>query len=240
MTFDDGYLDNLVAASPLLAEFGVPATFFVNADRLDTPHETWWDVLVRIFLCGADVPASLDLFGDRRQVLAIGASADREPIFRTILERLHTLPAADRASMMRRLCDWSGLVLSPRETHRVMTADELRQLASRPGHSVGAHTVHHLSLPAQPAVTQLREIADSIDVLTARLGRDVRAFVYPYGEYDGSSVQAARAAGVGLAVTVDGGLVGRAARPLLIPRIEISLAAASRFEQALAESWHTT
>ena len=33
--FDDGYLDNWVAALPLLEEFGFPATFFVSLDFLD-------------------------------------------------------------------------------------------------------------------------------------------------------------------------------------------------------------
>ena len=36
-------------ASPILAELGVPATFFVNSDRLDEEHERWWDMLERDF-----------------------------------------------------------------------------------------------------------------------------------------------------------------------------------------------
>ena len=34
VTLDDGYLDALTVASPILSELGVPATFFVNTDRL--------------------------------------------------------------------------------------------------------------------------------------------------------------------------------------------------------------
>src|SRR5204863_9107407 len=47
VTFDDGYLDALTTASPILMAFGIPATFFVNSDRLDEPHERWWDVVER-------------------------------------------------------------------------------------------------------------------------------------------------------------------------------------------------
>src|SRR6185295_12149507 len=47
VTFDDGYLDALETASPILAELGIPATFFVCTDGLDDPGEAWWDRLER-------------------------------------------------------------------------------------------------------------------------------------------------------------------------------------------------
>ena len=50
VTLDDGYLDALTTASPILDELGVPATFFVNTDRLTEEHERWWDILERMFL----------------------------------------------------------------------------------------------------------------------------------------------------------------------------------------------
>ena len=39
ITFDDGYLDNLTVAAPLLSRYGVPATFFVTSRWLDAPGE---------------------------------------------------------------------------------------------------------------------------------------------------------------------------------------------------------
>jgi peptidoglycan/xylan/chitin deacetylase (PgdA/CDA1 family) len=38
LTFDDGTVDNLEVVAPLLAEFGVPATFFVCPGLLGAPH----------------------------------------------------------------------------------------------------------------------------------------------------------------------------------------------------------
>jgi len=43
VTFDDGYRDNFENAAPILAEFGVPATFFVTVDAIGTERVMPWD-----------------------------------------------------------------------------------------------------------------------------------------------------------------------------------------------------
>jgi peptidoglycan/xylan/chitin deacetylase (PgdA/CDA1 family) len=40
VTFDDGRFDGLETISPLLLELGIPATFFVNSERLNEEHES--------------------------------------------------------------------------------------------------------------------------------------------------------------------------------------------------------
>lgn len=51
VTLDDGYLDNLEQAVPLLRQLGVPATFFIVADALQPdPPEYWWDRLEHLVL----------------------------------------------------------------------------------------------------------------------------------------------------------------------------------------------
>src|SRR5581483_4093860 len=43
LTFDDGYVDNLLVAKPLLERFGVPATVFVVSGYVGTSKPFWWD-----------------------------------------------------------------------------------------------------------------------------------------------------------------------------------------------------
>jgi SAM-dependent methyltransferase len=50
VTFDDGYVDTLEVAAPLLERFGVPATVFATTRWLDRAGEYWWDALERILL----------------------------------------------------------------------------------------------------------------------------------------------------------------------------------------------
>jgi len=42
ITFDDGYLNNLEIAAPILKRIGVPATFFVTAGFIDGRTTPWW------------------------------------------------------------------------------------------------------------------------------------------------------------------------------------------------------
>ena len=66
----------------------------------------------------------------------------------------------------------------------MLTDDEIRTLAGRPGHTIGAHTVHHLALTTQPADTKRREIVENKAALERLLQRPVHLFSYPYGDFD--------------------------------------------------------
>src|SRR5262245_26013285 len=48
VTFDDGYLDNLTVAAPILAQWSIPATFFLTTEAIDQVREYWWDTLTRL------------------------------------------------------------------------------------------------------------------------------------------------------------------------------------------------
>lgn len=43
ITFDDGYLDNFKNAAPLLAKEGLPASFFVSTEFIESTRQPWWD-----------------------------------------------------------------------------------------------------------------------------------------------------------------------------------------------------
>lgn len=42
ITFDDGYLNNVETAAPILARHGMTATFFLTTGFVDGSHEPWW------------------------------------------------------------------------------------------------------------------------------------------------------------------------------------------------------
>ncbi len=61
VTFDDGYLDNLELALPLLEKHAVPAVFYACTGYMDQGRELWWDELERLLLGPGLLPETLCL-----------------------------------------------------------------------------------------------------------------------------------------------------------------------------------
>lgn len=221
VTLDDGCLDNLGAASPALLEFGIPATFFVTTDRFDERHEFPWDLLERILLAGARVPEELDLRDLAAWTRSCRTAEERAQVHDTLNDLLFPMSRSDREVILARIAAWSGLDLSPRESHRAMLADEIRELAGRPGHEIGAHTVSHLALSHQAREVQRREIVESKFALEHLIGKPVTSFAYPYGDFSKETLEVVAEAGLEVAVTVESRSVRAGARRLQIPRLEI-------------------
>ncbi len=222
VTLDDGYIDALTTASPILLELGVPATFFVNSDRLDEPHERWWDVLERVFLCQPSLPPVLVVQIDGAELRASTmTAAERAAALERVNRAAWTLDGTARVRLVDDVLAWSGARACTRPTHRVLTGDEIRALAGRPGHTIGAHTMNHLALTAHSAETKRHEIVGDKAALERLLGRPVHLFAYPYGELDGETVAMVRDAGFRAAVTVNAGLASAGTNRLLLPRCEV-------------------
>ena len=98
------------------------------------------------------------------------------------------LDAKARLDLAGNVLAWSGADRTPRGTHRVLTGDEVRALADRPGHTIGAHTIHHLALSTQPMDAKRREVFEDKVALERVLDRKVHLFAYPYGDFDAGTV----------------------------------------------------
>lgn len=184
VTLDDGCIDNLHTASMILAELELPATFFIPTERLDEEHEYWWDTLERIFSSAQTLPPGLDLSAELGETFNTPIQTDRREAHRAIAQHIRGLDCRERDAMMARIGDWSGIDLTPRQTHRPMTAREVHELGYRPGHEIGAHSVHHLSLPSLSPEAQRREMVENKAALEHLLGLPVTSFAYPYGHAD--------------------------------------------------------
>jgi peptidoglycan/xylan/chitin deacetylase (PgdA/CDA1 family) len=222
VTFDDGYLDNLASASPILVELGIPATFFINTFRVGEAREFWWDLLEGAMLEAKDMPGELRMdLGQGEIALATRTPAERLSAFRAVHGACMPLSQPRRDELVARVLRFCGGPRPARESHRAMLPDELRQLGRMPGHTLGAHTTNHLLLPAQPAVEQRAEMLESKHTLEKLCGAPIATFSYPFGACDATSVTLARECGFTAAVTVTSAPVEAGADPMLLPRVDV-------------------
>jgi peptidoglycan/xylan/chitin deacetylase (PgdA/CDA1 family) len=215
LTFDDGTLDSFAAAE-ILGELGLPATFFVMTERLDEPHETWWDILERLFVAEGDLPPRLLLEGFS---LPTGTRDERLRAHQQVRARVLAQSADERDACIEAVMTWSGRTLAPRDSHRLLLREEVAELARRPGCTVGAHSIHHLMLSTRPVAEQRQEIVGSRDDLARTLGAVPTSFAYPFGALSADTVALAAEAGFACAVTTEARTVGARESALRLPRV---------------------
>lgn len=230
ITFDDGYLDALTVASPILRGLGIPATFFVNTDKVERRHERWSDILERIFLSDSAVPSILGLrLSGSSRVIQTGNRQERQAAYNEICDLGLALSSPEREELIETVSAWSLLDLDPRDSHRLLTSKEIVELASVKGHDIGGHTTHHLFLPAHQRAVQHQEVLENKRDLERLLGAPVRFFAYPYGDYTAETVEVAAAASFRGAVTVEPGRVHADSDPLRLPRHSVREMDGARF-----------
>ena len=226
LTFDDGYLDNFTTVSPILAEHGLPVTFFLTTDGLDRSdrHEFWWDVLADSLL-NPELrhPSVLRLnLRDGERVFETATGSERLKAHTAIYRLANEGPPDRRDEVVETIGSWSGRHRSSEPTPGRMKADEVIELAGRPGHAIGAHTVRHLMLPRQSRTLQHAECAQSRSTLEQLLGTQVTSFAYPFGAFDDATVETARSVGFQVAVTCEEASVDEASDQLRLPRLEVT------------------
>jgi peptidoglycan/xylan/chitin deacetylase (PgdA/CDA1 family) len=245
VTFDDGYLDNLINAKPLLVRFHIPATVFIATGYIGQSRGFWWDELAELLLQSGTLPNKLclqlqddacqwdlgpavsyseaDRRGDYDCRVWTMKPGSRFAFYYSVWQRLRPLSGALRKVALDQIRSWSSSKPTHNSTHRPLSAEELQSLAQGGMTDVGAHTVSHAMLPACSIENQRHEILESKISLERLLARPVTSFAYPYGEYTGETATLVREAGFACACsTVPESFqrdILRNSRYLTLPRI---------------------
>ncbi|CAN5575900.1 polysaccharide deacetylase family protein [soil metagenome] len=221
VTFDDAYRDLASNAWPVMRSLGIPATVFVpTAFAADPAVPFWWDRLW----------AATRASGHREPLASpIGPLDVRTPAarLRTIAKVRTWLKTLDHDEAMAHVDGLVAALGDPGEPSRpaVLGWDELRRLAGE-GLAVAPHTRHHPLLERVSLDRAVEEIRGSFDALAREVGTVAPVLAYPSGAHGGTAVEAARRAGVVLAVTTTrGGNDLRSADRLRLRRINVGIRA---------------
>ena len=234
VTFDDGYLDNMEVASPILTQFGIPATFFVSGAAGEKAIEGWWDTMERIFISDEEIPERLTIeIGDTHVALETSTARQRRAALLSLHGYLIDAEPQQIAELAKVVSSWSGIELPVRGTHRLMTAPEIADLGARSGHSIGAHGFDHLRLPAHTPEIQAAELGESKRSLEHLLGEPVTTLAYAYGSCNLETTEIAAQAGFDAACTVEGEAVTSNSDPFRLPRVEVHAGSLESFELQL-------
>lgn len=219
LTFDDGYVDNLVAGKPRLAAADIPATVFIVSGKIGQREAFWWDELAGFFSSGDDGASDPSL--DKRRAALLD-----------IWRRLRNLPETEREAVMTELRSAFGED-ARRRRGRAMTGEELQALISDGLISIGAHTVTHPMLSTLEDEACRHELIESKRACESLVSAPVRAFAYPYGDFNAAARNVVSAAGFAFACSTRPGPVTSDSDIFALPRMHVTNLSGDAFEKAL-------
>jgi peptidoglycan/xylan/chitin deacetylase (PgdA/CDA1 family) len=196
ITFDDGYLDNLTLALPVLQRLGAPFTVYVPTGGLSTGQPHWWDCAIAAL--ATTQRAEVDL-----QELGLSTTSDvvrlqgvmAAPTAELILERLWALDFKTCQNRLERLQQCVGASRhAPALAAPLLSAEQVRELR-RQGAEIGAHSVTHQNLALADDAVVRHEMTESRRVLEELLQEPVTGFAHPGGHEHVQAEALATAAG---------------------------------------------
>jgi peptidoglycan/xylan/chitin deacetylase (PgdA/CDA1 family) len=178
ITFDDGYVDNLRVAFPLLDELGLPATLFLPTAYIDNTKSLWIDELYSLFQTRSRHVVELD--GDRDgERFRLDRKSERLDAYARLSALMFNATYVKRSQLLGMLRQ--QVKPTVRHPRVIMTWAEVARLRERfPLVDVGSHSVTHRDLSCQPDVVVEEELVASKRTIEEHLNSDVRFFAYPY------------------------------------------------------------
>jgi peptidoglycan/xylan/chitin deacetylase (PgdA/CDA1 family) len=227
VTFDDAYADFAEHAWPALRANGVPATMFVPTAYPDQPAAGfWWDRLWDA-IRRATVPELPDSpVGPLPLVRPDERSAAMTTLRTWLKAQPHERAMTEVDALIGDLrpggtANGGGGDTNEDPRPTVLDWPTLRRLAGE-GLTLAPHTRTHPLLDRVPAEEAVAEIAGSREDLERAVGPTPPVLAYPSGAHGGDAVEAARRAGMVLAVTTErGGNDLRHTDPLRFRRINV-------------------
>ena len=218
ITFDDGYLNNLQTAAPILKKYGLPATIYLCTGNVSDGRNQWLDRLYCAYRYRQN-DGFEDDEGHRHQLCD---DASREESYGAICGRMLTLPHQQREQL---LDDIEHQLKPDRYPPRLtMNWEEVRaELANNPLIEFGVHTHNHVDLTAVGDESLKAEIVSSMDEYKQQTGKEAGLFSYPYGRNSASVIEDLKTADIQAAVmTQPTDLVTTETDKYLLPRYEVT------------------
>jgi peptidoglycan/xylan/chitin deacetylase (PgdA/CDA1 family) len=203
VTFDDGYVDNLDAALPVLERTGVPATVFVATEYVASSRPFWWDELHSLILGGYELPDELVIpVGASERRIGLNTAEERELAHEELRDILRAGPPQRVERVLAQLRASAGLdAAAPTGTTRPLTREELARLARSELVEIGAHSRSHPAFSQVPLDALEQEVEGSRADLAEWLGEVPMIFSYPFGVHGPAARRVVRRAGFDAAVS---------------------------------------
>jgi peptidoglycan/xylan/chitin deacetylase (PgdA/CDA1 family) len=178
ITFDDGYLDNLTIAAPILDRYELPATLFLPTSYIDRGETQWVDQAYTAFKFRSKPIFAMGT--ERATLFDLDDPGQNWAGYKTVCGELLKAGAQERQILLTELYDQLQPTAQP--PRLTMTWDEVRTLLSRHRcFQIGGHTREHTDLTSVSEDKAKTELTTCARRIQDELGVRPRHFSFCYG-----------------------------------------------------------
>ena len=178
ITFDDGWADTYSRAFPGLRKFGLPAVVFLATGSIGSRGGFWVERMKKAWRTPSRRERMQSALSESREA-GTPAHADLE----AVVDWLKRMPTERRNAILDRMPPAEGNPNCREEVDAMLTWDQAREMSDA-GVEIGAHTVSHPLLSYEDEASGERELKLSKQTLEEKLGKRIRAFAYPNGDWN--------------------------------------------------------
>jgi len=203
ITFDDGYVNNLETAAPILSKHKLKATFYVMTAPLNNPNYLAWPDLIDVL--NAKSTQTSFKFGDNTFVKNNGTliNADTKESAYVHFKKagFERLEIFDKVYTDYRVKD---LLANVNLEHiKIANTEQVIQLSKDHLFDIGSHTVNHFCLANVDIELAKQELQNSKKELENILQKPVPSIAYPDGSYTDDVLEASKQIGYSSLVLVN-------------------------------------
>lgn len=195
ITFDDGLINNLRYALPVLEELQIPATFFIPTTWLHGRKITWPDELSLLL---KKIPSEITFRSVtfRRTAFNQFRDAHGQQRLEDVLLKLEQDEIDSFLNDLRLSLNYEpDSDHSMEDAWRVMKGEEIKLLSQSSRVKIGSHALSHKNLCMLPLDEVREELCDSRKYLEQVTGGEVKMIAFPFGLWNQDVLNAAIDAG---------------------------------------------
>ncbi|MDP3013544.1 MAG: polysaccharide deacetylase family protein [Candidatus Subteraquimicrobiales bacterium] len=233
ITFDDGFQNNHDIALPILRDFNLPATIFLNTAFVGTDDWHWY---CRVHSAVSTTQKTEFTWrGERFAFNSIAAKAAASSRLRELLKnQTHQSLLSEMTALVSDLGSDPQSHVPSNSVYRILDHNSIAKCLDSRLISFGAHTRHHTILSKLSNLEQKSEIVDSIRDVEQLTGQPCSSFAYPNGgsqDYNDASLTIIKETNIEVAVTTQPSANSPTSDPFQLGRYGIGCGTAPAFFQ---------
>lgn len=204
LTFDDGYLDNLLVAAPILESLRLAAILYLPTGYVGRKEAQWIDELYMMFMTASRPQLELDGPVSRR--FDLREVGDRRAAYRELSKCLISSLPDQREKILSAVSDQLRPAHNP--PRLTMNWDDVRRMRKKfPNFEIGVHTAEHIDLTTHDGDIARKELRRCIEDVERELGERPKHFAFPYSRSSAPTRKLVRELGLRSAVAMGSDVV---------------------------------